>query len=217
MAEETRPAQEYWDDRYRENGRLWSGMPSAALVREVHGLTPGSALELGCGEGADAVWLALTGWRVTAVDISAVALERARAHAAERGLGERVEWQRHDLAVSFPEGTYDLVCALFLHSTVALPRERILRRAAAAVAPGGTLLVVGHAGWPRGVEHDHEDRPEVHFPTPAEVFASLELPEGAWEVRTDEEYERVRVLPDGREMHHLDNTLKIRRLPHPAG
>ncbi|MFE0689371.1 class I SAM-dependent methyltransferase [Streptomyces xiamenensis] len=210
MTKDERSAQEHWDDRYRENERIWSGEPNVALVREVSGLTPGTALDLGCGEGGDAVWLADRGWRVTATDISGVALERAAAHAAGRGVADRIDWQRHDLGESFPEGTFDLVSAHFLHSTVDLPRERILRRAATAVAPGGTLLIVGHAGWPRG--HEPEDHPEVHFPTPAEVIASLELAEGAWDVRTAEEYERTRVLPNGEELHHRDNTLRLERL-----
>lgn len=96
---------ELWDERYRESTRIWSGNPNTALVREVEGLTPGRALDLGCGEGADAVWLARWGWRVTATDISRVALERAAEHAAEAGVRELVDWQFHDLGVSFPEGS----------------------------------------------------------------------------------------------------------------
>ncbi|MBR7677707.1 methyltransferase domain-containing protein, partial [Streptomyces daliensis] len=76
---------EFWDARYRENGQIWSGEPNEALVREVSGLAPGRALELGCGEGGDAVWLARQGWRVTATDISGVALARAEEHAARAG------------------------------------------------------------------------------------------------------------------------------------
>lgn len=144
----TRTDAEMWDDRYRESDRIWSGNPNVVLVREVEGLTPGRALDLGCGEGADAVWLARWGWKVTATDISRVALERAAVHAAEADVADRIDWQWHDLGASFPEGEYDLVSAQFLHSMGDLPRERILRRAALAVAPGGVLLVVGHAGLP---------------------------------------------------------------------
>ncbi|MFI9061565.1 class I SAM-dependent methyltransferase [Streptomyces sp. NPDC053429] len=202
--------EEYWDSRYRESNRVWSGNANAVLVRETEGLTPGRALDLGCGEGADAVWLARQGWRVTATDISGVALERARAHAKEAGVGDRVDWQRHDFAVSFPDGEFDLVCACFLHSYGDFPRERILRRAAAAVAPGGVLLIAGHAGWPAW--HEHPDH-GVHFPTPDEVVASLELPEGRWEVLLAEEHERVQTRPDGHPGTRTDNAVKVRRLP----
>ncbi|MDX6349032.1 MAG: hypothetical protein QOF84_3822, partial [Streptomyces sp.] len=95
-------AEAYWDDRYAQNQRMWSGAPNAALVREVSDLAPGTALDLGCGEGGDAIWLARRGWRVTATDISGIALDRAAGHAAAAGVADRIDWQRHDLAESFP-------------------------------------------------------------------------------------------------------------------
>ncbi|MFF7679885.1 SAM-dependent methyltransferase [Actinacidiphila glaucinigra] len=204
------PEAEFWDARYAGSDRVWSGNPNNVLVREVEGLKPGTALDLGCGEGADAVWLARQGWRVTAVDISRVALERAAGHAKAEGIPEGlIDWQRHDLGATFPEGTYDLVSAQFLHSPNDMPRERILRAAAAAVAPGGVLLVVGHAGFPAWEADPH---PEVHFPTPQEVLESLGLPEGEWEVVLSEEHERIQNDPDGRPTTRVDNTLEIRRL-----
>lgn len=204
------PEAEFWDARYAGRDRVWSGNPNNVLVREVGGLKPGTALELGCGEGADAVWLARQGWRVTAVDISRVALERAAYHAKAEGIAEGlIDWQRHDLGATFPEGTYDLVSAQFLHSPNDMPRERILRAAAAAVAPGGVLLVVGHAGFPAWETDPH---PEVHFPTPQEVLESLGLPEGEWEVVLTDEHERIQNDPDGRPTTRVDNTLEIRRL-----
>ena len=203
-------AQEHWDARYSESDRMWSGKPNTVLVREVAGLPPGTALDLGCGEGADAIWLAGRGWRVTAVDVSGVALARAAEHAAEAGVSDRIAWLRTDLAESFPQGRFDLVSAQFLHSWLELPRERILRSAAAAVAPGGTLLIVGHAGpapW------DHTDHPAAHFPTPQQVLASLDLEEGQWEVLLSEEHERVQTGPDGLPATRVDNVLKLRRRP----
>ncbi|WP_043632595.1 FAD-dependent oxidoreductase [Nonomuraea candida] len=198
---------EFWDARYSESERIWSGNPNVVLVREVSDLPPGRALDLGCGEGGDAIWLAGRGWRVTAVDISAVALERAARHAGEAGVPDGIDWQRHDLGTSFPDGSYDLVSACYLHSPHDMPRERILRRAAAAVAPGGVLLVAGHAGWPSW-QHDH---PEVHFPTPREVLDSLEPAEGEWEVLRAEEFERSQNDPEGRPTTRTDNVLMLRR------
>lgn len=199
----------FWDERYGGSERVWSGNPNARLVEEVGDLEPGTALELGCGEGADAVWLARRGWRVTATDISGVALARAAAHAEDAGVAGRVDWQRHDLAASFPEGVYDLVTASYLHSPVDMSREKILRTAAAAVAPGGQLLVLGHAGPP---PWDPGAHPGVHLPTPGEVLDSLELPEGEWEVLSAEEFERAQTGPDGRPATRTDNVLRIRRL-----
>ncbi|MFF3210996.1 class I SAM-dependent methyltransferase [Streptomyces sp. NPDC002886] len=201
--------EEFWDSRYRESDRIWSGDANVVLARETAPLAPGRALDLGCGEGGDAVWLARQGWHVTGTDISGVALERAAAHAAEAEVADRTAWERHDLAESFPAGEYDLVSACFLHTFGEFPRDRILRRAAAAVAPGGILLVVGHAGWPSW----QEDRPEVDFPTPDDVLAQLELEAGAWEVLLAEEHVRVQNQPDGRPGTRTDNAVKVRRLP----
>ena len=198
--------QELWDGRYRESDRIWSGNPNTVLVREVEGMAPGRALDLGCGEGADAIWLARQGWRVTAVDISGVALERAVRNAAE--VADRIDWQRHDLGTSFPPGKFDLVSAHFLHSPGDLPREKILRTAAGAVAPGGVLLVVGHAGFPPWEDDPH---PDMHLPTPQEVLEDLDLPDEEWEVLVCEEHERIQDDPSGRPMTRTDNTLKVRR------
>ena len=217
IAEETRRAvedlrarrdrewEDFWDDRYRESDRIWSGNPNAALVREVEALPPGRALDLGCGEGADAIWLARRGWRVTGVDISGVALERAARAAAAVGA---VDWQRRDLGSSFPDGEFDLVSAQFLHSPGDMPRERILRTAAGAVAPGGVLLVVGHAEHPMG---EHAPDHDVHLPTAREVLDSLELPEDEWEVQVCEEYERPHTGPDGEPSVRRDTIVKVRR------
>ncbi|GAA3754604.1 class I SAM-dependent methyltransferase [Salinactinospora qingdaonensis] len=200
--------EEFWDAFYSESERVWSGKPNAALVREVAGMRPGSALDLGCGEGADAVWLARQGWQVTAVDISRAALERAARHAAEAGAAERIDYQRHDLAASFPAGVFDLVSAHFLHSPGDMPREQILRSAAAAVAPGGVLLIVGHAAPPGGQDNPHAD---MHLPTPREVLDSLDLEPQHWEVLRSEEHETSYTDREGNPATRTDNTLKLRR------
>ncbi|GAA2096806.1 NAD(P)/FAD-dependent oxidoreductase [Kitasatospora saccharophila] len=215
VAEETRlavDAVEFWERRYGESEQIWSGRPNASLTVQAADLKPGRALDLGCGEGGDAIWLAKQGWQVTAADISQVALERAAARAAVENVADRVEWQRVDLAHAFPSGAYDLVSAQFLHSPAEFPRERVLRRAAAAVAPGGTLLVTSHAASP--VKHDHP-HPEMHFPTPQEMLASLRLDPSEWTVELAEEHARHDhpghpvTDPDARP--HRDSTLRLRR------
>lgn len=136
--------QEFWDERYRSAGRLWSGAPNPQLVAQAADLPPGAALDAGCGEGADAIWLASRGWTVTAVDVSAVALDRAAEHAAARGLAGRISWQREDLLIWEPGSQrFDLVTVHYMH----LPspeRESMHRRLAGAVRAGGTLLIVAH-------------------------------------------------------------------------
>ena len=200
--------EEFWDARYSQAGRVWSGEPNTVLVREVAKMTPGSALDLGSGEGADAIWLARQGWRVTAVDVSQIALDRAGRHAVAAGVQHLIEWQRHDLGVSFPTGTYDLVSAQFLQSEIDLPREAILRAGAAAVAHGGVLLIVGHAGLPSWLKPD----PDLHLPTPGEVMAALHLPAAQWHLLLSEEYEQSLTAPDGQPATRTNNVLELQRL-----
>ncbi|MFF7552819.1 class I SAM-dependent methyltransferase [Streptomyces olivaceus] len=204
----TATAAEFWEARYRDTGRVWSGRPNTFLVREASGLAPGTALDLGCGEGADAVWLASRGWRVTGVDISATALARAAAHAAEAGVGDRVAWERHELGQSFPEGSFDLVSAQYLQSPVALDRQTVLRAAARAVASGGTLLLVLHAGWP---SWQTEPPFDAVFPTLDGVVAELGLAEGEWAVETKETVRRESTSPEGVEGYREDHVWRLRR------
>lgn len=114
---------------YRDGERVWSGKVNARLAELTADLAPGRALDIGCGEGADAIWLAEAGWQVVAVDISATALRRAGAAAKERNVLSRIRFERHDLPDSFPDGRYGLVSAQFLHSPARLDRAAVLRRA----------------------------------------------------------------------------------------
>lgn len=137
---------EFWNERYRSAERIWSGQPNPWLVEHASRLTPGTALDIGSGEGADAIWLANRGWQVTGVDVSTVALERARRRAAEIGteVATRIYWQQGDLLSWDPAPEkFDLVSSQFMQ----LPgpaRLALLRRLTRAVRPGGTLLYVGH-------------------------------------------------------------------------
>lgn len=199
----------HWNARYAERERIWSGAPNAALVASVADLSPGRALDLGSGEGADSAWLAERGWQVTGVDVSTTAAERARALVAERGLDDRVEIVVADLARWLPQGDVDLVSACFLHSTVELPRTAILRRMADVVRPGGHLLVVGHAApppWSR--HHDHH---EHELLTPAGELTELALAAGSWETVICESREREATSPDGDVATLEDTVVMVRR------
>ncbi|MET4637786.1 bifunctional NAD(P)/FAD-dependent oxidoreductase/class I SAM-dependent methyltransferase [Mycetocola sp. 2940] len=202
----------FWEAHYTANrgdtGQVWSGRVNATVAQEIAGLAPGTALELGCGEGADALWLATRGWAVTAIDISATALAVAEAKAARDGLADRITWVQADLADWHPSEEFDLVTAAFLHSPVELARDEILRRAAAAVAPGGRLLVVGHGAFPPGSGHSDHDAPPL--PTPDEVLASLRLPDG-WVVETTGLVDRLVSGRDGHPATLVDTVLRVRR------
>ena len=129
-----------WDRRYAETDLVWSADPNRFVAAELADVPPGTAVDLAAGEGRNALWLASLGWRVTAVDFSAVALDKGRRIARARGLD--VEWVPADLADYTPPAA-DLVLVAYLHVPPPLWRT-VLARAVAAVAPGGTLLLVGH-------------------------------------------------------------------------
>ena len=134
-----------WDERYAGTQSVWSGNANAQLVAEVSRLTPGTALDVGCGEGGDVIWLAQQGWRATGADFSANGLERAARHAEEAGVADRVDWWRVDARTFAADGrSYDLVTTHFLHPPDGAMVDAT-RRLCEAVAPGGHLLVVGHA------------------------------------------------------------------------
>ena len=136
--------QQFWDERYASSDRIWSGLANPRLVEHATEMTPGTAIDVGCGEGADVVWLASNGWKVMGVDVSAVALDRARQHALDAGVSDRTEFRQVDLVAGEPlPGAADLVSVQFLH----LPGSvfgPVYASLAAAVRPGGRLLVTGH-------------------------------------------------------------------------
>lgn len=134
-----------WEERYSSEETVWSGNPNPQLVAEVTGLTPGTALDVGCGEGGDVIWLARQGWRATGADFAANGLARAARHAEEAGVADRTDWWQVD-ARAFAAGgrTYDLVTTHFLHPPDA-GMVGVIGRLSEAVAAGGHLLVVGHA------------------------------------------------------------------------
>ena len=195
----------FWEAHYGEKDQVWSGRPNGVLVEEVSDLAPGRALDVGCGEGADAIWLASKGWRVIAIDVSPTALERGARAAEETGVD--VEWQWHDLADTFPAGEFDLVNAQYLHSSLDLPEEKIYSAIAAAVAPGGTVLVVSHAAFPPWSRHH-----EAHtFPQPDEIARSLGLSDDDWDIEVCEIRERSTIAPSGEHAEISDSVVMAQR------
>ncbi len=208
----TDTAETYWDGFYSGLAQPegWRPGPNVVLVEEVAPLTPGTALDLGCGMGGDAIWLATHGWRVTAVDVSEAALDRARDHARRAGLAQRIRWERHDLTDTLPTGEHDLVCAQFLHSPMERPgqRDAMLRRAMGAVAPGGSFLVIGHLGMPAAMK----DTPfDVQLPTAAELRAALGADPAEWRVVTERTVTRLTPDQDGTSAPRQDGVLRLSR------
>lgn len=190
---------EGWDARYRGADRLWTSDVNPALVAEVSDLDPGTALDVGSGEGADARWLADRGWQVTALDISQVAVDRAR----EIDPRPSITWLRADvIADDVPAADVGLVTAHYFP----IPKENIdaASRLVEAVGPGGSLLVVAHA--PEGVRA-HGFDPDAYV-QPGD-FADL-LGED-WEIVTDETRERGRAAGGGHHTH--DVVFRARRRP----
>jgi SAM-dependent methyltransferase len=206
----THETKEHWEQHYGERDKVWSGRVNLRLAEVAEDLTPGTALDLGCGEGGDAIWLAEKGWNVVAVDIADTALGRAAAEATSRGVADRIEFVQLDLSEEFPDGTFDLVSAHFLHSRVRLERPRILGKAAQAVRAGGLLVIVDHGSAPPWASQ-LDDFPE--FPTAEEVIAGLNLAPGEFERVRVEEVERNVTRPDGEVVPWMDNVMVLRRHP----
>lgn len=199
---------DFWEGHYAQRAQVWSGRPNPLLVAEVADLPAGTALDLGCGEGADAIWLAERGWHVTAVDVAQTALDRGARQAGAEGVDHLVVWQRLDLGAAFPSGSFDLVSAQYLQSPVDLPRDDILRAAAAVVAPGGTLLIVAHAGAPSWADHAG---PPGGFPDPSDTARAIGLHESGWDLVTCGVRERAIVAPTGEPATIADSVVKARR------
>jgi SAM-dependent methyltransferase len=201
----------FWNDRYRSSQRVWSGNPNPQLVAEVDGLSPGRALDVGCGEGADAIWLARKGWDVVAADISSVAIERGEQHARDTdpAASARIEWRQADLLTQPPEpGSFDLVSVQFMQLPPE-PRTRLFSALAASVRAGGTLLVVGH--------HPSDLATGVPRPPMPELFYSSDeiagLFDDSWTVEVSEARPRPASTPDGVAVTIHDAVLVATRSP----
>lgn len=192
-----------WDQRYAAREPVWGAEPNRFLVAEVGDLLPGRVLDLACGAGRNAIWLAEQGWQVTGVDFSWVGLDRARRLAAERGV--QVSLVHADLLDYQPaRGAYELVLVLYLQLPTDQRRE-VLRRAATALTPGGTLLVVGHDRLNLTEGHGGPQDPEVLFTAPE---IERELP-GLVIERAERVLRQVTV--DGREVDAIDALVRAKR------
>lgn len=196
---------QFWDEMYRSRDQVFSGNPNGVLVTEVTGLPPGQALDVGCGEGADALWLARHGWQVTAVDISTTALQRAAAAAVDSE--GRVAWTRADLTITPPPAdAFDLVSVQYFPLSLQ-PDHAALRGLLNAVAPGGTLLFASHD------LADLSPRPEQGF-DPGDDYQPddiAKLLDHDWTVLINETRPRTAPAPAG--THHThDTVLRAQRL-----
>lgn len=211
---------DYWDGVWQGDGgtSMSASPPNPHLVEQVAGLSPGTALEAGCGAGAEAIWLAQHGWQVTGADIAADALARAAERAAASGVADRVQWVEADLSVWEPGAVFDLVTTHYAHPSI--PQLELYDRLASWVAPGGTLLVVGHRDGSHGHAHGHrqddghDDRrddgpPEEATVTAASVAARFDADD--WTVEAAEERERTVGGPLSRERTLRDVVVKVRR------
>ncbi|CCH78075.1 Methyltransferase type 11 [Nostocoides japonicum T1-X7] len=200
---------DFWEERYAGSDRVWSGRVNQALADIAGTLSPRRALDLGCGEGADVIWLAQHGWEATGIDISPTAVRRAAAAAEQAGQNPgHARFLAADLS-AVPAGAYDLVSASFLHSPAERPREEILREASERVARGGHLLITSHAAPPPWA--DAPDGHEHHFLDPAEELEQLALDPSTWDVILAETRPREAISPDGEPATLDDVVVLVRR------
>lgn len=212
--------EQHWESQYADSERRWSGKVNSTTADVVATLAVGDALELGCGEGGDAIWMAEQGWRVTAVDISTTAVRRGAQAAASRGVSDRIGWVAHDLSTWSTEAMFDLVTATFFHSRTEFPRTEILRRAAGRLRGGGHLLIVSHLfqsddDLPPWV-HRHMEETGEHGPPPVDLtsedeIAELALDPADWEVVLAEVRRREATGPDGVEHAAMKDAVTLLR------
>ena len=198
----------FWEQHYGKTTSETSGRPSAVLKRFVENRATGTALELGCGRGDDAIWLASKGWQVTAVDISKTALDYARANAKRSNVRSKIDFRTCDLVTDFPDGDYDLVSALFLESPVTFPREAVLKQAAAAVRSGGMLLIAAHGPMPHSSAHSQNRV----FLSPRQSLNQLDLDPAKWREVFVDTIDRPGTGPDGQAMDLTDTVIVLERI-----
>lgn len=204
-------AEAFWDEIYRGRDRSRRGEPHPYLREVLASARPGAALELGCGDGITAVWLASHGWTVTAVDISQVALDIAAERSERAGVSSRISWQRADLREWTTHETFDVVTALFLHTPLELNAPALLARAAAATRNNGILLTIGHYTLPPWAwDNDATDG----LLSASQLATTLGVHEPDWRTVLAEEVPRTVTGRDGHASTVLDAVLHAARATH---
>lgn len=196
-----------WDERYRTSELIWKAGPNQWVRHYTQDLPPGTALDLASGEGRNAIWLADRGWQVTAVDFSAVAIEKAKKLASQQGdrMAERIHWVVENVLSYAASAEYDLVLVIYLH-IIAEQRRTVFQRAAAAVSPGGRLLVVGHHTDNLTLGVGGPPVPEILY-TEDDVLADLaEFPDLVFRTA-----QRVQRVIDGQPRPALDMVVEAQR------
>lgn len=210
---------DYWESHWQRANGHGAGRelaPNPYLARETSSLAPGTALDAGCGEGAEAIWLAAQGWQVTAADIATEALSRASSRAKKDGgaTPERVQWVETDLGAWQPGTQFDLVTTHYAHP--AMPQLAFYERISDWVAPGGTLLIVGHLRTPGTPGHGHsQEEQDGHPPEEASITAesiTAGLDTTTWDIVTAEEHTRTFTNPAGRAVRLHDVVVRATRI-----
>lgn len=204
--------QESWNNLYSEKEKVWSGKPNQTLVSLIAHLTPTTVLDLGCGEGGDVIWLAQQGWDAAGIDISDIAIERARSMAQKIGVG--AQFIAADLAHWRTEQTFDLVVSSFMQSHFDdLDRIGIFHQALELLNVGGELISISHAGMPSFIK---DDDPRKHFaqslPNPLEEAQAITLNDSRFEIKLAEKRARLVVSPEGEEGTIDDGVMAICRI-----
>ncbi len=205
----------YWEQHWTPARAHDSGMPpNPHLIDHARGLPTGTALDAGCGAGAESVWLARQGWRVLGADISAHALEAAARRAEEAGVDDRASWIEADLTTWEPEGHFDLVLTCYAHPTI--PQAEFYRRISGWVAVGGSLLIVGHLPGTdtddaHGHGHGDTHRPAEATVTAADITAALEESGAPWRIDAATESART-IHAHGGEKVLRDAVIRATRL-----
>ncbi len=214
---------DFWESHWQQADGQATGLeiaPNPYLVRETSGLLPGTALDAGSGEGAEALWLAAAGWQVIAADISGAALALASSRATPDGSAQRVQWVEADLSSWEPGKQFDLVTTHYAHP--AMPQLAFYQRISDWVAPGGSLLIVGHLHTPDSPgpgHHQEQHHQEEHRHHPAEKASATALSITAvldpakWDVITTEELSRTLDNRGGRAVQLHDVVVRATRRP----
>lgn len=212
MTENVENNRELWNEIYSEREQMWSGKPNASLVTLIGDRAPGSVLDLGCGEGGDVLWLAARGWQATGIDISDVAVGRARARAAAEGL--EASFIDADLTDWSTDQRFDLIVTSFLQSYADFDRLPLLAAALDLLKPGGELISVAHAGAPSFADPEDARKHKARMVKAAEEARALTQGRDDIEIVLAEEWIRDITSPEGEPATIPDAVMVLRRAVH---